>query len=181
MKWSHLVLILFAALSAVSSPAQNANAWAPKIEALINATPDDVIGEWSKSHVSNIDFVNPDTGSHADPSGERLNVRFFPDGHYKLGWLLQSSLYNCTSSVFGEKTGQFEIRENKITMKDTESTLTSRDNCHRQWNYQKHPPLLQSTYEWRLGRTKYGTVLIMRGPDGKDTVYERQAGPGLLR
>jgi beta-galactosidase len=31
-----------------------------------------------------------------------------------------------------------------------------------------------------FGQSKYGIVLIMRGPDGKETVYSRENGPGLL-
>jgi hypothetical protein len=160
--------------------AQNSEPWAPAVQMLPNAAPSGVVGEWSKSNISSVDFANPNTGSHASPSGERLNVRFFPDGHYKLGWLLQSSLYSCTSTVFGEKTGTYEIHGDELTMKDSASVLKSQDNCHREWNYEKHPPLRQSTYQWHLGRTKYGLVLVMRGPDGKDTVYARETGPGLM-
>jgi hypothetical protein len=139
-----------------------------------------LIGEWSKSKVSSIDFVNRSTGAHSDPSGERLHVRFFPDGHYKLGWLLQSSLYNCTSSVYGEKVGIYQVRGDALSMKDTTSVLTSRDNCHPHWNYEKHPPLAETTYQLRFGQSKYGVVLLMRGPDGKETMYSRESGPGLL-
>lgn len=157
-----------------------ADPWAPKIDLLPDAPPAAVVGEWTKGHVSSVDFMNPNTGSHAAPSGERLNVRFFPDGHYKLGWLLQSSLYSCTSTVYGEKTGMYEVHGNALTMKDTASVLTSRDNCHREWNYEKHPPLAQTTYQWRLGQTQYGLALVMRGPDGKDTVYAREKEPGMF-
>jgi hypothetical protein len=65
-------------------------------------------------------------------------------------------------------------------MKDNASFLRSRDNCHAQWNYEKHPPLAQTTYQWSFGQTTYGLVLILRGPDGKETVYSREKGPGLL-
>ncbi len=173
-------LLLCLCATFVTAHAQNADPWTPKVDTVINASPADLVGEWSKSHVSTIDFVNPGTGSHADPSGERLNVRFFPDGTYKLGWLLQSSLYGCTSTVFGLKSGSYAVQGSALTMKDAASVLTSKDNCHREWNYEKHPALLQSTYQWRLGRTKYGQVLILRAADGKETVYARESGPSLL-
>ena len=113
--------------------------------------PDALIGEWSKSHVSTVDFVNPNTGSHASPS-----------------------------SVFGEKVGMYQVEGDKLSMKDSASVLTSKDNCHPQWNYEKHPPLAQTTYQWRLSQTKYGLALIMLGPDGKETMYLREKEPGLL-
>lgn len=180
MNTRRLLFLVVAAVAPVFVSAQNPDPWASKVEAVIGGAPADLLGEWTKSHVSTVDFVNPNTGSHADPSGERLNVRFFPDGHYRLGWLLQSSLYNCTSTVFGDKTGTYQVLGNSLTMKDAASVLTSKDTCHREWNYEKHPPLLQSTYQWRFGRTKYGSVLILRGPDGKENIYARETGPGLL-
>jgi hypothetical protein len=139
-----------------------------------------LIGEWTKSHVSTLDFVNPNTGAHADPSGERLSVHFFPDGAYKLGWLLQSSLYSCSSRVFGYKTGVYQVSGGRIMMQDRSSTLTSRDTCHPQWNYEKHPALARSTYTWRLEQTRFGLALIMHGTDGKETVYMRETGRSLL-
>jgi hypothetical protein len=147
--------------------------WAQSPEAAL-------IGEWGKSRVSTLDFVNPGTGAHADPSGERLNVRFFPDGTYKLGWLRQSSLYSCSSRVFGYKVGAYQVSGSQITMQDRSSTLTSRDTCHPEWNYEKHPPLARSVYQWRLERTRFGLALVMRGTDGKETVYLRETGRPLL-
>ncbi len=177
----HTVALLLLLMPGLAwSQGQNSDPRAPKVSPLSGGTVADLTGEWSKSDVSTIDFVNPSTGSHADPSGERLNVRFFADGHYKLGWLLQSSLYSCTSTVFGLKNGVYSVDGGALTMKDTDSVLTSKDTCHREWNYGKHPPLLESTYQWRFGRTKYGLVLVLRGPDGKETVYARETGPGLL-
>ena len=175
-----LSLFFCLGLMMISLQAQTSGPWAIDVTPVPSSGASDLIGEWSKSHISNIDYVNPSTGSHADPSGERLNIRFFPDGHYKLGWLFQSSLYSCSSTVFGLKTGTFSLEGSTLNLKDTESVLTSKDTCHREWNYEKHPPLRQSTYQWRLGRTKYGVVLNLRGPDGKDTVYARETGPGLL-
>lgn len=181
MKRLHAFALLLLLVPGLAwSQTQNSDPWAPRVTPVPGGSVTDLIGEWSKSNVSTIDFVNPSTGAHADPSGERLNVRFFPDGHYRLGWLLQSSLYNCTSTVFGLKNGMYSVDAGGLTMKDTDSVLTSKDTCHREWNYEKHPPLRQSTYQWRFGRTKYGPVLILRGPDGKETVYARETGPGLL-
>jgi hypothetical protein len=88
-RWSFAFLI-----AAFNAMAQNSDPRVPKIQPLPRPDPSAVIGEWSKSKMSSVDFVDRSTGAHASPSGERLNVHFFPDGTYKLGWLLQSSLYN---------------------------------------------------------------------------------------
>ncbi len=57
--------------------------WAPEVTNIIGgADPSDLIGEWTRSEASTIDFRNPSTGVHAPPSGKRFSLRFFPDGRY---------------------------------------------------------------------------------------------------
>jgi hypothetical protein len=141
---------------------------------------DYLAGEWYLSHVSSIEYVNPNTGSHSGPSGERLVFRFYPDGQYKSGYLVQSSLYGCTMTVFGYKTGSYIIDGNRLTFTEKSYSLTSKDNCHAAWNYEKHPPLQQRTYRWRLARNQYGPVLVLTGADGKDAFYARETGKGVL-
>ena len=144
-------------------------------------SPSDLIGEWGKSRMSSVDFVNPSTGAHADPSGERTDIRFFPDGTYKLGWLLQSSLYNCSSRVFGYKTGVYAVDGSTLTVDVRTSTLTSRDTCHPEWNYEKKTPTTKATYQWRMQQTRSGLALLIRDASGKEEVYLKQSGTPLLQ
>lgn len=155
--------------------------WAPKVTPRAGkADASELLGEWSQSEVSTLDFVNPSTGAHADPSGERLNFRLFPDGAYKIGWMLQSSLYGCTSQVFAYRTGVYTLDGETLTFTDKTYTLTSKDNCHSEWNYEKHPPLGKMAYRWQMGETKYGPGLILLGSDGKRRAFVRERGKGLL-
>jgi hypothetical protein len=158
-----------------------ADGWTPKVTILPGTpTRTELVGEWSQSEMSNVEFTNPNTGSFSDPSGERTNVRFFPDGSYRLGWLKQSSLYGCTMRLFGYKTGVYTLDGSGLEMQDQEASLTSSDNCRPQWNYKKPVPLKSFRYEMHLGRTKSGVVLVLRRPDGKDEVYKRETGTSLL-
>jgi hypothetical protein len=149
--------------------------FAPKYEQVRTAPASALLGEWSKSQMSTTDYVDS-AGGHSGPSGERLNIRFFADGHFKIGYLLQSALYSCVSRVFGEKTGVYEVDGSRLLMRVTAYTLSSSDTCHPEWNYEKHPPLTTAQYEWGIGRGTYGPVLVMRTSDGKETVYQRETG-----
>jgi hypothetical protein len=133
----------------------------------------DLVGEWHKSQVSTIDFVNRSTGVHAGPSEESLNVRFEADGTFKLGWLLQSTLSNCSSRVLGDQRGEFTLADSTIDLEVTSNTLIRTDSCHPEGNSETHPGLGRSSYHLQLGRMKHGVVLIMRGPTGKEEVYAR--------
>lgn len=43
------------------------------------------------------------------PSGNHFAYKFRPDGTYVFTGLTQSALYNCTSSMFGEESGMYEL------------------------------------------------------------------------
>lgn len=56
--------------------------------------------------------------------------------------------------VFGYKVGAYTLSGSTLTMVDQQATLTSRDNCHPQWNYKKPVPLKSFTYQPHLGRSE---------------------------
>ena len=58
------------------------------------------VGSWSAGSVSGITFQNPLTGSYAPPTGAGERYTISADGRYVYGGLLQTSLYNCTTSLF---------------------------------------------------------------------------------
>jgi hypothetical protein len=154
---------------------------AGQVQVVGPVTPANLVGEWYKSKISTIDFVNPKTGGHASPSGDRLNVRFNADGTFKMGELIQSSLYSCTTSVFGYRIGTYQISNSTIDIRISSNTLTSKDNCHPQWNYEKHLSLGRTVYRAQLGRSQYGPVLILTNPQGKQEIYAREKGEGVLK
>lgn len=135
--------------------------------------PAELVGEWGNSNTSMIDFVNPNTGAHAAPSGDHVSFRFTADGGYTEGGLIQSSLYNCTMRVFGYKTGAIAVEGVVMTIRETEYVLTSQDNCHAEWNYEKHPPLGTHRYQWRIEQDQNGDKLILTGTDNRPVAYYR--------
>jgi hypothetical protein len=82
--------------------------------------------------------------------------------------------------LFGYKVGVYSLIGSELTMDEKSATLTTRDNCHRQWNYKKTVPLNKVTYRPQLGRTKYGLVLVLHKANGEDDLYEKETGKSLL-
>lgn len=141
----------------------------------------ELAGEWSSSHGSTIGYVNPNTGSYAAPNGDRMHYRFFPDGRYIEAGLMQSSLYGCTMTVSGYKTGVYTVQDSKLTLDEKTYTFTSQDTCRREWNYVKHPPVSKQTYQWRLDQGQGGPKLVMTS-EGKSFAYARvKAGQEILK
>jgi hypothetical protein len=56
--------------------------------------------------------------------------------------------------------------------------LTSKDNCRRQWNYEKQLPLGKYIYQLQMAAGQYGPSVVMRTRT-QEIVYSRQTGKSL--
>jgi hypothetical protein len=92
-------------------------------------TPERLVGTWSTSGVSTVNYGNRLTGSFAPPSGHIFSYQIEPNGTYELSALLQSSLYNCTISVFKWERGVVAAEGERLTLAPREGKMTSKDTC----------------------------------------------------
>ncbi len=129
--------------------------------------PNILVGKWEYGTVSSVTFMNPGTGSYADPSGFRYSYQISADGRYIYAGLLQSSLYNCTMRVFKYKTGVVSVQGSTIVFAPDSYELKSEDNCHRDFNYVKHPAPEKEIFRWSIERDNSGQNLCFEKPDGK--------------
>jgi hypothetical protein len=120
---------------------------------------------WYSGTVSSIYFHDRATGSWNQPSGTGVGYGFLPDGRYRKGVLLQSSLYNCTMTFFAYNEGTMTVEGNKIVLYPTYGRIKSLDNCVASNNYEKPDELKQETILWELRTDEYGVeTLWMRYP-----------------
>lgn len=136
-------------------------------------------GEWLyRIRGSSITFKNS-TGEYAPPSGEMTGYKLRADGTYENGYLLSSSLYSCNLTIFGYATGTWGIVGDTLVFKEKISTLTSKDNCNRDGNYEKKRELNHYYYVYRLERDEYGLKIVFLHADGTRTEYYQQE-PGKM-
>lgn len=132
-----------------------------------------LVGKWRQSNSSSIGFVDRNTGSYAAPSGDWFDYDFHADGTYTGAALMQSSMYNCTMKVFGYSTGLYRIEGANLILTQKTHSLTSQDNCNKQYNYEKTLPLQTEAYQWRIEPGQYGLVLTLVYADGKRSLFHR--------
>jgi hypothetical protein len=131
-------------------------------------------GEWRSTHLSSVNYYSPTTGSYAPPSGNLFELKIQADGSYVESGLIQSSMYSCTTSVFGYKTGVARVQGSHVILEEKSSKLTSKDNCNKSFNYEKNPPLKTTAYQWRIVKDEYGTKLILTDEKGAEYPYYRK-------
>jgi uncharacterized protein (DUF2141 family) len=104
-------------------------------------TSNTLVGNWYQGSSSGVDYYNPSTGSWAPPSGSGFRFTFNADGTYESSGLLQSSLYNCTMTIFSYETGTYNLQNDILVLTQTLSKMKSQDTCNSDFNYEKDVPL----------------------------------------
>jgi uncharacterized protein (DUF2141 family) len=116
------------------------------------ATDSSIVGKWFAGSASSISYYNSVTGEWAAPSGAGYSYIFGSDGSYTYSLLVQSSLYNCTTSFFAYQEGTYQVQDSLLTLTPKVRKGKGEDNCTASNNYEKDTPLETEYYFFQLGQ-----------------------------
>ncbi|MEZ5399377.1 MAG: hypothetical protein R2729_06880 [Bryobacteraceae bacterium] len=72
-------------------------------------SPPPLIGRWTNGQLSPVQYRDAYHGSSRPPSGDYFAYEFRPDGTYSYVGMLQLTMKNCTTLVFTEENGVYEV------------------------------------------------------------------------
>ena len=102
---------------------------APKKQATVNPgptparVPAELVGEWIARRGSGSSYINPNTGQTCGPNATIDSYKIFADGTYEHSMLMQSSLYNCTTTIVGRETGPINVQGSTFILTPRPGTL----------------------------------------------------------
>ncbi|NUO80590.1 hypothetical protein HUU05_10970 [candidate division KSB1 bacterium] len=138
------------------------------------SVPAQLVGTWYTGTVSSVNFYNPNTGAWGAPSGTGLFYKFTAEGYYEKGMLMQTTLYNCTSTVHAYNRGTVTVAGDRIVLYPTYGRIKSVDNCVEEFNYEKADELKTETIIWQVGRDEYDVeTMWARYPDSDFSAFHR--------
>ena len=138
----------------------------PDTPASGDRVPSQFVGTWVSGNVSPVGFYSPSNGSWGAPSGVGMFFKFFANGQYEKGVLLQSTLYNCTMSVLGYQRGTIKVSGSTFELRSSTHKMKSVDNCVQKNNYEKTLENETGTIILQMGTDDYGNrTLFIREPD----------------
>lgn len=136
--------------------------------------PAELVGEWIARRGSGGSYVNPSTGQSSGPNATIESYKIFADGSYEHSILMQSSLYNCTTTIVGREVGPIMVQESFFTITPQPGTLDSKNTCSPHLNEQKKTTFPPKTLSWRLERGEFGLQLCLQNADGASACYLKQ-------
>jgi hypothetical protein len=87
------------------------------IPVLAQKPPSPVLGRWTDGHISSIQYRDSVTGVGAPTNGRSFAYEFKPDGTYSFTGLMQSVMYNCTTSMFSNETGTYTMDGDAVSLR----------------------------------------------------------------
>lgn len=139
-----------------------------------DSPPAELLGSWRSSRTSMLMYQNQATGSTTPGNGSSMQYRFHPDGRFEYYGYLQTTTYNCTTTVFNPMAGVYRAEGGLLTLTPRTNTWQMRNNCARSQNKDRPGKLDAVTYAFRLKREGGRELLCLTGADGKEGCYERE-------
>jgi len=120
----------------------------------------DIVGTWSNGRMSMMADRNIVTGVTTPSNGSTVKYIFTADGRFELIGLIQSTVYGCTTSLFNDKRGKFEINGSNITLVPSKNFWRNTYSCSPASNKERDYVLDRETFEFRTKTDEYGKTLI---------------------
>lgn len=132
-----------------------------------------IVGTWTNGSVSMLAEKNLTTGAITNRGGSTFKYVFTADGRFEFIGLINSTMYGCTTSLFNDKRGRYEISGSKITLIPSKNFWRNTYSCSPASNKERDYVLDRETLEFRTKINEYGKQMICLANAKGESCYER--------
>jgi hypothetical protein len=130
--------------------------------------PARLVGKWSSSRLSMINYRDRYSGSFAPPSGSIFSYTIAADGTFEFSGYMQSSLYHCTIVIFRWQRGTLVADGQSLTLTPREGRQHYKDSCRAGSEKEKSAVDEPARYSFTIETEGAHTVLVMKKANGED-------------
>ena len=128
----------------------------------------EIVGTWGSGGMSLLQERNTVTNSVTPSNGTRIKYVFTADGRFEHVGMLQSTVYGCTTTLFNDKRGTYEINGSNITLIPSKNFWRQQNNCAPNSTKERDYTLDPETLTWRTKTDEYGKQFIcLTGKNGE--------------
>jgi hypothetical protein len=133
-----------------------------------------IVGEWHNGRVSMMQDKNLITGQMTASNGSTFTYKFFADGRFEYVGYIKSTMYGCTTDLFNDKRGRYEISGSQITFVPSKNYWKNTYSCSPSSNKERDYVLERETYEFRTKTDEYGKTSICLANAKGESCYQRE-------
>ena len=132
-----------------------------------------IVGTWTNGTTSMLreEYYN---GTTAFRNGSTFKWVFYADGRFENIGLMSSTMYGCTTTLFNDKRGKYQISGNQITLIPSKNFWRNMYSCAPSSNKERDYTLDRETYEFRTKQDEYGKTLICLANAKGESCFRRE-------
>lgn len=134
----------------------------------------EIVGEWNNGSVGMIQYQNRTTGATKPGRGSVFSYKFLPNGTYQFTGYMESTMYNCTTSLFNQVDGKYSVEGSTIYLNPTRDFWKSGNTCAASGNKQQTKTPVRKTAEFRITEDEFGKTLLCLTEGSGETCYRRE-------
>lgn len=120
----------------------------------------ELVGVWTNGSVSMLGERNTVTGAVSSRGGSAFKYVFTADGRFEFYGLINSTMYGCTTSLFNDKRGRYEISGSQITLIPSKNYWKNTYSCSPSSNKERDYVLERETYSFSTKQNEYNQTLV---------------------
>ena len=113
-------------------------------------------------------------GTTAFRNGSTYKYVFTADGRFEFIGLMASTMYGCTTTLFNDKRGKYQVSGNQITLIPSKNFWRNMYSCAPNSNKERDYVLDRETYTFRTKQDEYGKTLICLDSGKGEACYRRE-------
>ena len=134
----------------------------------------ELVGAWRSSEIGMISYQNTITGSSRPGRGTTMQYKFLPGGRFEYNGYLETTMYNCTTTLFNPVAGTYSVAGNRLTIVPKTSKWQQTNNCASSMNKTQPGKLDPETYTFRFSNEQGGRRLCLTSSKGNEVCYRAE-------
>lgn len=133
-----------------------------------------VSGTWTNGSVGTIQYQNRATGATKPGRGSHFSYKFHANGTYEYVGYMESTMYNCTTTLFNQINGKYKVGDGSIQLDSTRDFWKSTNSCAASGNKQQTKPVKKMTVTFDIRTDDYGATLLCITEKEGETCYRKE-------
>src|SRR5215207_5511212 len=133
-----------------------------------------LLGSWRSSEIGMISYQNTITGSSRPGRGTTMQYKFLPGGRFEYNGYLETTMYNCTTTLFNPVAGTYRVEGDRLTVVPKASKWQQTNNCASSMNKVQPGKLDPETYTFRFSNEQGGRRLCLTSSKGNEVCYRAE-------
>src|SRR5262245_5382539 len=135
---------------------------------------EDVLGYWKTGSVGLLQRENLVTGQIKSNRGSLFSYKFLPNGNYEFIGYVESTMYNCTTTLFNEINGKYRVEGSTIFLSPAKDLWKSTNSCAASGNRTQTKVPVKKSVEFRHQTDEYGKLFICLSDGDAETCYRKE-------